>query len=181
MSGPSRRAFRMIAMYAAVLAAFHPLVVESATRRRVLGVLHSDEYTESVLTIKSSDALVGFNAQEHAKIASMLDTTKEMMDTANALIQQESTKNEGRKMMEEATTIFHEVKSHLRQKLPNSDPTATKREVNRELLRQKYSNHDVQMAAEDEERGLDVSRRIYETVSKFDIPLLLCMLFANRC
>jgi len=157
-------------LYAVVLAALHPLVVESATRRRELGVLHSDEYTESVLTLKSSnaDVPVGFTAKEHAKIASMLDTTKEIMDTANALIQQESTQMEGRKMMEEATTMFQEVKSHLRQKLPNTDPTATKREVNRELLRQKYSNHNVQMAAEDEERGLDVSRRIYETVRKFD-------------
>ena len=75
-------------LYAVVLAALHPLVVESATRRRELGVLHSDEYTESVLTLKSSnaDVPVGFTAKEHAKIASMLDTTKEIMDTANALI-----------------------------------------------------------------------------------------------
>lgn len=171
MFGPSRRAFPMMAIYyAAVLATFNSrAVVESATtRRRELAILHSDEYTESVLTVQSSNVPVGFNAQEHAKISSMLETTKEMMDTANALVRNKGTMTEGRKMRADAMAMFRQVKSHLHQMLPDaktSDPSKAHHEINRELLRKRYSNHDVAQAEEDEDRGLDVHRRIYETVS----------------
>jgi len=157
MVGPSRRSFPMIAMYAAFLAALHPLVVESAPRRLEVDVLHADEYAKSVVTIQEPEYPLGIGAQEHAKIASVLDTTKEMMDTANALVRDKRTLKEGRKMMEEATTMFQEVKDHLRRR--NQE-----RESNRDLLRARYLNHDLQEAAEDGERGMDVSRRIYETV-----------------
>ena len=157
--------------YAAVLVTFNSqVVVESATatRRRELAILHSDEYTESVLTVPSSNVPVGFNAQEHAKISSMLETTKEMMDTANALVRNKRTMTEGRKMRADAMAMFRQVKSHLHQMLPDaktSDPSKAHHEINRELLRKRYSNHDVAQAEEDEDRGLDVHRRIYETVS----------------
>jgi hypothetical protein len=109
------------------------------------------------VTIPEPEYPLGIGAQEHAKIASILDATKEMMDTANALVRDKRTLKEGRKMMEEATTMFQEVKDHLRRR--NQE-----RESNRDLLRARYLNHDLQEAAEDEEKGTDVSRRIYETV-----------------
>jgi len=165
----SRRAFPVMAIYyyATVLATLNSqVVVESATRRRELAILHSDEYTESVLTVPSSNVPVGFNAQEHAKISSMLETTKEMMDTANALVRNKRTLTEGRKMRADAAAMFHQAKSHIQQMLPTKDN-------NRELLRKKYSNHNLAQAEEDEGRLLDVHRRIYETVSS-DAPIVFC-------
>lgn len=161
-----------MAMYAAVLAALKSQVVESATRRLELAVLHSDEYAESVLTIQEPNYPLGIGTEEHAKISSVLDTTRELVQTANSLVKDSRTLNEGRKMMEEANAMFQEVKDHIRQKQQKYSTSSPRdREATRELLRAKYSSHDIQQATEDEARGLDVSRRIYETVSKCDTSL----------
>ena len=175
----SCRAFPIMAViYAAVLAAIiHSEVIESATsssRRLELAVLHSDDYAESVLTIQEPHYPLGIGVDEHAKISSLLDTTREMMDTANALVRDTRTTTEGRKMIEDATAVFQEVKDHIRQRqhqFSNSSPE--EHEAAREFLRAKYSNHDLQEANEDEARGLDVSRRIYETVSCCEITITM--------
>ncbi len=175
----SCRAFPIMAViYAAVLAAIiNSEVVESASssRRLELAVLDSDEYAaESVLTNKEPHYPMGVGVNEHAKIASLLDTTREMMVTANALVRDTRTTTEGRKMIEDATAVFQEVKDHIRQRqhqYSNSSPE--EHEAARELLRAKYTNHDLQEANEDEARGLDVSRRIYETVSCCDMTICL--------
>ena len=114
----SCRAFPIMAViYAAVLAAIiHSEVIESATsssRRLELAVLHSDDYAESVLTIQEPHYPLGIGVDEHAKISSLLDTTREMMDTANALVRDTRTTTEGRKMIEDATAVFQEVKDHI--------------------------------------------------------------------
>lgn len=162
----SRHVYPMVAMYVAVLAAFNPQVVESVTRRLELAVLNSDEFAESKLTTQSSKYPRGISAQDHAKISSVLDTTMEMVETAKVLVQQERTLKEGKDLMDQANAMFREVKDHIRQRQVK-DPAATHAVVDRELLRKKYSDHDIQDAAADEERGLDVSRRIYETVRGF--------------
>ena len=166
-----RHAIPMIAMCVAVLAALKPPVAEAANRRLELAVLHSDEYAESVLTIQPAYPLA-FGTQEHAKISSILDTAREMLETAYSLVRDKRTMREGRKMMEEADAMFKEVKDHIRQRLPQQGNSHLEdRETTRELLRAKYSNHDLQQATEDEARGADVSRRIYETVNSCRMTL----------
>lgn len=163
--GSSRRPAPLLLIYVAILAVLNPQIVESANRRRDLAVLNSDEFAEAVLTIQEPDVPVGFSAKEHAKITSALDTTRELFEAAHELGRQKKLK-EGKELMEKATVMFSEVKDYIRQR-HLKDPAATQGEISRELLRKKYADHDVQKALEDEERGHDVSRRLYETVSSF--------------
>ncbi|KAL7534524.1 hypothetical protein ACHAXR_005927 [Thalassiosira sp. AJA248-18] len=160
--------------YAAVLVAFIPLfstcekIEEGPPRNRRLeiGVVNSDEYAESVLTAKSAPAIPGIGARDHAKITSILATTREMIDTAKVLVHDERTLERGQEMMEQANSMFREVKGIIREHNDKHMHIAENAD-HREMLRKKYTEHDIKKAAEADERTLDIARSMYETMIEF--------------
>jgi hypothetical protein len=108
-------------------------------------------------------------ATDHARITSILTATKEMMTTARVLFKDPGTQNEANEMLAMATAMFGEVKEFMRERVDKVQAAAEEKD---RLLRAKYVNHDVQKAREDEERALDITRSIYETVSSKDICIL---------
>lgn len=96
-----------------------------------------------------------------------------MIDTAKLLLQSEPTRNQGREMMEQANDMFREVKEHIiaRRKMKNRELDEESHDGMdssfRSLIRKKYSDHDLERAAEDEKRALDIARRLYETMVTF--------------
>lgn len=155
--------------------------LETSPRRLELGVVSSDQYAEAVLTVENPIATrpLGFGYHDHARITSILSTTKEMIDTARVLVQNERTLQEGKDMMERANAMFREVKEHIIQKnrqhkqreaATYSVGGVTVQDTNeehREMLRKKYFEHDLERAQEEDARALDVARKIYETMVTF--------------
>jgi len=131
---------------------------QPSPRRMDVMVGNSDEYAETVVSLQAPKRLIGIGAHDHAKITSILATTKEMIATAKALIDNERTLTEGTNMMEEANVMFREVKDHISKRLLEG-------EEDHDMIRRKYSDHDIQQAGEDEERAFDVARSVYEVVS----------------
>jgi hypothetical protein len=133
---------------------------------RLLDVMigNSDEFAESKVTLRALERPVGINSQDHAKITSILSTTKELISTANSLINNEETFQAGSEMMEEANALFREATGHIaRRMLLVGDES--------HMVRKKYSEHDIEQAKNDEERALDVTRSIYEVVSHSAAPI----------
>ena len=172
-----------IAIYAAFLLAYIPQLAtsqqyeESPSRRLEIAVLNSDEYADSILTIQAPKLALGIGAHDHAKITSILEMTKDLIGTSSVLVQNERTLKDGQEMMEQANAKFLEVKDNIRQindilRREEEDPDKVR------LLRKKYSEHDVQKAQEDDERALDVTRSIYETVSHM-MWIFICFIVAE--
>ena len=165
-------------MYVAVLAAcVMPRIVhskqrnnESAPRRVDVMVGNSDEYAETVVSLQAPERSLGIGARDHAKITSILSTTKEMIIMANALIDDERTLKEGTEMMEEANAAFREVKGHIAKRALAAEAQGRDR--------RKYSEHDIQQAKGDEERALDVARSVYEVVSHCTMSIYTTLTFA---
>ena len=130
---------------------------QPSPRRIEVMVGNSDEYAETVVSIQAPKRPAGIGAHDHAKITSILATTKEMIVTAKALIDNESTLTEGTEMMEEANAMFRDVKDHISKRLLEGKDHG--------MVRRKYSDHDSQEVNNNEERALDVARRIFEVVS----------------
>lgn len=173
----TRRYIRPItALFAAVLAADMPapamgqqLYAPQAEQSRALEIAYgnSDEYAETVLETRDPppSAAFGIGARDHERISTALSTMKNMVDTARVLVQNERTYDEGRSMLQRAGDMFREVKEHIIHQREAHD--ALQEEEKRDLLRKRYSDHDVQKATEDEKRALDVARRIFETMVTF--------------
>jgi len=157
----------IIAIYAAFLAAFIPQLATSQkyedrpSRRLEIAVANSDEYATSVVTIQTHESSFGIGAHDHAEITSILEMTKELVETANVLVENERTLKEGQDMMEKASAMFSSVKDHIRH--INDILREQDEAEQRALIRKNYSDHDVQKAQEDDERSLDVTRNMYET------------------
>ena len=164
-------------MYVAVLAACMPQTVraqhdaQSAPRRLDVMIGNSDEYAETVVSLLAPERSLGIGLHDHAKITSILSTTKEMIKTAKALIDDERTLKEGTEMMEEANSMFGEVKDHIAKRALEAEAQGR--------VRRKYSEHDIQQAEEDEGRALDVARSVYEVVSQCTMPGLHHYVYAN--
>jgi len=169
----------IIAIYAAFLCAYIPqystsepqLEFENTSRRLHIGLGNHDEYAQTVLTVQAPPfprTALGFNEDDHEMVTSILKSTREMVDVARVLIMNEGTMEAGQEMMEQANSMFREVKDHImmRQYAKKQKEGASK-EILQELLREKYSAHDIQQAQEDEKRGLDVARKMYETMISF--------------
>ncbi|KAL3778670.1 hypothetical protein ACHAW5_000458 [Stephanodiscus triporus] len=151
-------------LYAAVLVACIPQIVtakqdkQPALRRVDVMVDNSDEYADTVVSLQAPKKAVGLGYHDHAKIKSILSTSKEMISTAKALIEDVRTLKEGTKMMEDANALFKEVKAHIAKRKLASEAGS---------IRRKYSAHDIQQAEEDEERALDVARSVFEVAITF--------------
>jgi len=151
-------------LYAAVLVACIPQIVtaqqdeQPAARRVDVMVDKSDEYADTVYSLQAPKKALGFGYHDHAKMISLLSTSKEMVSTAKALIEDVRTLKEGTQMMEDANALFKEVTAHIAKRKLESEAGS---------IRRKYSAHDIQQAKEDEERGLDVARSVFETAVTF--------------
>lgn len=179
MVGRCRRFRPIVAVYAAFLAAFVPTLhgrklygrkqldeVDFSPRRLEVAVTNSDEFAESVLTLKAPKEPLGMSLSDHEKITSVLKSTMAMVDTARLLIQDENTFDEGQEMMEQANSMFREVKQHIMEK--KREKLLSQGGEDRALLRRnKYSGHDVQKVQEEDDRGLDVARSMYEMMVTF--------------
>lgn len=128
----------------------------------------SDPFAEAIVFARPHEG-PGVGATDHARITSILTATKEMMTTARVLFKDPGTQNEANEMLAMATAMFGEVKEFMRERVDKVQAAAEEKD---RLLRAKYVNHDVQKAREDEERALDITRSIYETVSSKDICIL---------
>jgi len=176
--------FRSIAIFATVLASGTPHFAVSQqegyslhgygggsqegapqTNEIQLASINSDEYAETVLTVTKSKASSGFGLQDHATITTILSTTRELIDSAAALIQDRRTLKEGQTLMECAHQLFRDVKDHIRQR--NEAAAVDDPDDQRKMLRQKYSDHDIDKAQHDDERGMDVVRELYNTMITF--------------
>eukprot|EP00579_Thalassiosira_antarctica_P027789 CAMPEP_0202010548 /NCGR_PEP_ID=MMETSP0905-20130828/17628_1 /ASSEMBLY_ACC=CAM_ASM_000554 /TAXON_ID=420261 /ORGANISM="Thalassiosira antarctica, Strain CCMP982" /LENGTH=323 /DNA_ID=CAMNT_0048569171 /DNA_START=45 /DNA_END=1016 /DNA_ORIENTATION=- len=162
-----------IAIYAAFMLAYIPQLAtsqqieESPSRRLEIAVLNSDEYADSILTIQAPKSALGIGSHDHAKITSILETTKDLIGKSSVLVQNERTLKDGQEMMEQANAKFLEVKDNIRQINDILRREEEDSDKMRHLLRKKYSEHDVQKAQEDDERMLDVTRSLYETIITF--------------
>lgn len=132
-------------------------------RLEIHGLTNSDEFAQAVLTATVPRSF-GLGLNDHAKITSILSTTKEMIDTARVLVQNQETVGEGRAIMERANALFREVKEKI---IAGQREARKSGEDDRELLRKKYASHNVEQVQEDDSRTLDVARRIYETMVTF--------------
>jgi hypothetical protein len=166
---------------AAILAAIMPRIVTARNggeklepRRLNIMIGNSDEYAETRVSLQAPRHPVGISHKDHAKIASILSTTKEMISTANSLIDNEKTFQEGTEMMKEANAMFREVTDHLAQRMLAGDT---------DMVRRKYSEHDIQQAQEDEERAFDVARSVFEVVSHLQrlFTMLNLFMLISRC
>lgn len=130
------------------------------SRRLEVATVNSDEYAESVLTVKQTDTpKYGIGANVYTKLSSVLSMTMEMIETAKLLLQNERTLKEGTKMMEHANTMFREVMDRIQQIKADGDSESTN-----SLLRKKYSDEDIIKMEEDGRRALELSRQLYATV-----------------
>ena len=162
------------------------------SRRLEIAIGNSDEYASAILTVNDPQKLSSSSLQEHdhTRITSILDTTRQMIDTSRELVQNERTLSQGQKMLAQANNLFSEVKADiLRHHSSTGDnnereegaATNIDDEERRDLLRKKYSEHDIAAVKENDERSLfmtqDISRKVYETMISF--PECLEKLFQN--
>lgn len=132
-----------------------------SNRRLTIDSDSSDPYADASIVFARPHKTHGVGATDHARITSILSTTKEMMNTSRELFKDPGTQREANEMLAMATAMFGEVKDFMRGKHEQAQ-AATDEE---RLLRAKYASHNVQEAKEDEERAIDITRSIYETVS----------------
>ena len=140
---------------------------ESPGRSPAIAVTNLDEFADAVSTGRAPESLRGIGAAKHEGITSLLSSSKEMAESARALLQSERRMEaeEGPSMMERANAIFHKVKDHFVRGLDaNVNPELDQRGG---MLRAKYSDHDIRRAQDDQERTLDIARQMYETVSYY--------------
>jgi len=178
--------------YATVLAASNPQLLATAEKTHIrrrdleIGVANSDEYAESIVTIQAPKGpSLGISESDHEKIASILSMTREIISTAGALAENESTQQEVKDMLERANAVFHEVKDHI---YPNvmlrEEEENSQIDLRKTMLKEKFSNHDVRKAREDDERSLHVTRDMYETMINFpeclDRYFKDCLAIINR-
>lgn len=154
-----------IIVIAAVVQASSQLYDESP-RRLQIATLNSDEHAESILNYVPPKQTLATDT--HAKLATALSTTTEMVNTAKILLQNEQTVDEGRVMMNKANYMFREVMDHAMAEHEKNDNNVVglDLEAKRDLLRKKYSDHDIHRVTEESDAlEAETARMIYETVS----------------
>jgi len=172
------RSSGLLAVCSVILIAYSPTLVasqryaaDSPTRRLEIAVANSDEFAESVLTVQAGKYPIGVDPDAHAKIVSILLATRQTIGSAQELLKDRRTRKEGRRLMKSASELFREVREHFRQHPQTQEQEEEAAEdiepEQRDLVKKKYSNHDLLQAQEDDERALDISRRIYETMITF--------------
>ena len=142
-----------------------------------IAVGNSDQYAESVLTIKQSPkAGIGIGANLHNQVGQLLSMTTEMVQTAKILAQNERTLSEGKNLMVKARGLFSQAVNFIQQQEPtNTNTKEQELHDERDLLRKNTvvdNTHYIETAVDDEgddERALRVTRQLYETVRIFNV------------
>lgn len=140
---------------------------QMAPNKALIGRGNSDEFAETNLVATSASRGLLVSESDHKRIKSILGTTRQMIDTAKALMANESTLQEGRDMMVKASTMFRDLKAGLQKNVIHQDNSPTNEEEDRSLLRHKYAGHDVKAAEGNDDRALGVVRDLYETLVTF--------------
>jgi len=143
------------------------------SRRLDIEVLNSDSYAQSVVSVQTpkSSPIVGIGEQEHARIASILERTKELTNRSRELVKDQSTLKQGQDMLKQASTLFGQVKDIIKQQHGSSTSNGVEEDSGvvglhgRDLLRKKYQDHDLTKVQEDNLRSLHTARNIYAAVS----------------
>ena len=140
------------------------------SRRLDIEVLNSDSYAQSILSVQTpkSSPLVGIGEQEHARITSILERTKELTNRSRELVKNQSTLKQGQDMLAQANTLFSQVKDIIKQQqgsISNGVEEDGGGGHGRDLLRKKYQDHDLTKVQEDSLRSLYTARNIYAAVS----------------
>ena len=154
-----------IIVIAAVVQA-SPQLYDESPRRLQIATLNSDEHAESILNYVPPKQTLATDT--HAKLATALSTTTEMVNTAKILLQNEQTVDEGRVIMNKANYMFREVMDHAMAEHEKNDNNVVglDLEAKRDLLRKKYSDHDIHRVTEESDAlEAETARMIYETVS----------------
>merc|ERR1719174_1582569 len=89
-----------------------------------------------------------------------------MIETAKVLVEDKQTEDEGMHLMQQANALWQKVKYHIVRQRAKYVARA-KQTGERDLLRKKFSDHDLERTQKDEEKSLDVSRKIYEMMVSF--------------
>jgi hypothetical protein len=159
-----RRLCPVIAIcYAALIAACIPRLAtcqEHDARYRDIALGNSDGLADAVLTVQNAGPEAGFGARDQAKITSILATIKELVGAAGVLVQNEKTRRVGQDKMEKANAMYREVMQKMSRRKHSGDDRL-------KMLRGKYSEEDIQLAKEDEQRRLDLVRSLFETYVTF--------------
>jgi len=134
-----------------------------SSRRLEIASDTTDPYAEAKVFASLQGPGVGLGAVDHARMTSILNTTKEAVNTARLLFKDPNSQNEANEMLAMATAMFGEVKDFLKAR---QEQLQSSTEEDR-LLRAKYASHNVQEARENEERALDITRNMYETFISF--------------
>lgn len=165
-----RRCFRSIIAISAVFLVAHApqrATAKKAPRPQLeIEVVGSDELVEAIMTVQADGSSLGIGPEDHAKISSILGSTKDLVENARALLENEATQATGQELMDQAYSSLRLVKEHIRNinGILRRESKETRR---RELLRKRYSGHNIQRANEDDARSLDISRNMYETLTTF--------------
>ena len=179
---PQQQAQQQLGPSAAIPAAATTPSFETTQSARQLqleiAVGNSDQYAESVLTIKQSPkAGIGIGANLHNQVGQLLSMTTEMVQTAKILAQNERTLSEGKNLMVKARGLFSQAVNFIQQQEPTNTNTK-EQELNdeRDLLRKNTvdNTHYIETAVDDEgddERALRITRQLYETVRIFNVRI----------
>lgn len=178
---PQQQAQQQLGPSAAIPAAATTPSFETTQSARQLqleiAVGNSDQYAESVLTIKQSPkAGIGIGANLHNQVGQLLSMTTEMVQTAKILAQNERTLSEGKNLMVKARGLFSQAVNFIQQQEPtNTNTKEQELHDERDLLRKNTvvdNTHYIETAVVDEgddERALRVTRQLYETVRIFNV------------
>jgi len=141
------------------------VATEPSLRMGEIATANSDDLVEAILAIQSPK--YGISAEAHDNCSRYLSTVMQMIDKADELIQDERTFTEGKYLMEEAKAKFLEVTNYIQDERVLFEET--------DMLRKKYSDHDLDRAYLNDQRALDLERKIYETMITF--PECLGLIF----
>ena len=133
------------------------VATEPSLRMGEIATANSDDLVEAILAIQSPK--YGISAEAHDNCSRYLSTVMQMIDKADELIQDERTFTEGKYLMEEAKAKFLEVTNYIQDERVLFEET--------DMLRKKYSDHDLDRAYLNDQRALDLERKIYETMITF--------------
>ena len=165
------RCFRPIIAICAIIQAasqeyynYDQVATEPSLRMGEIATANSDDMVEAILAIQAPK--YGISAEAHENTSRYLSTVMQMIDKANELFADEHM-TEGKYLMDEANAKFLEVMNYVQDERILYEET--------DMLRKKYSDHDLDRAYLNDQRALDLERKIYETMITF--PECLGLIF----
>lgn len=165
------RCFRPIIAICAIIQAssqeyYDQVATEPSLRMGEIATANSDDMVEAILAIQAPK--YGISAEAHENTSRYLSTVMQMIDKANELFADEHM-TEGKYLMDEANAKFLEVMNYVEDERILYEET--------DMLRKKYSDHDLDRAYLNDQRALDLERKIYETMITF--PECLGLIFQD--